>query len=180
MFTRTLATVVVAASLMSTPAASSAATAGDNGLTVNSQDRVVVNGRSYGPEEGLVVEEGEVTLTSKAASTAGKGDVSTYGTSTFKWGSSYTSSTESLQLKYTGKAYAAANVYSSKRIIQVCFRYTRGNKNVTGWICSNASTSGSRWVPGKVASKSIWDSLNPSAPKTVFHYKKAMIDPRVI
>jgi hypothetical protein len=145
---------------------------------------VMINGRTFGPKDGLTIETGEIALSGGAAPARTAAQLGTsdalFGASTTSWGSSYASTSESAQLRYTGKAYAAANIYSSKRIIDVCFQYKRAGKDLTGWVCSSADSSSGKWVPGKVASKSIWDTLNPTAPKTTFYYRKTMINPNVV
>jgi hypothetical protein len=96
------------------------------------------------------------------------------------WGSSYAISTEWWsQLGYDGKAKAAANVYGGLRIIQVCIWYTREGAGVVGpKICSDAGSSGSYWLSGPEVRESVWDSLNPFDPPTVFHISTARIDPQ--
>ncbi len=161
-----------------------AVSAGANTTAVESDttpDTVIIDGREFGPEDGLevVVEQFEVET---GAGTVGEvfdtplepGTITPFAT----WGSSYATSTETLQLKYTGRAKAAANVYNGKRIIQVCFWYTRGTQVVASKICSNAS-SDSGWRAGVEKSKSVWDSLVPNAPKTIFNISTARIDPNI-
>ena len=95
------------------------------------------------------------------------------------WGTSYATSTETAQLYYTGKAKAAGNIYGGKRIIQVCFWYTRGTTWVSSKYCSNAVPNGlgTSWLPGPEVSHGVWDSLNPVAPKTVFNISRVLINP---
>lgn len=99
-------------------------------------------------------------------------------TTYFWWGRSYASTTETAQYKYTGRTYAAANIYKKKRVVQTCFTYTRGEETLVS-RCSNAHSSNGKWVPGAVVSKAIKDSLKPNAPKTKFHYSTRMINPNV-
>lgn len=99
----------------------------------------------------------------------------------FTWGTSYAISTETVQLFYSGKAKAAANIYSGKRIIQVCIWYTRAGAGVVGpKVCSNADSSTGAWRPGPEKTTSAWDSLNPFDPPTNFNVSTVRIDPGII
>jgi hypothetical protein len=144
-------------------------------------ETVTIEGREFGPVDGLEVvveqfeiESGNGPVGEVFGTTPAPGTITPFAT----WGTSYATSTETLQLKYTGRAKAAANVYSGKRIIQVCFWYTRDSKVVAGKICSNASSDGG-WRAGVEVSKSVWDSLVPNAPKTIFNISTARIDPTI-
>lgn len=147
---------------------------------VQSGTSIVIDGVEYGPEDGLeivnqefVVEPGGEPVGINLGSTGG-GNISPLAV----WGSSYATSTETMQLYYTDRAKAAGNVYSGKRIIQVCFQYTRGGAAVSGNYCSNAvARSGYDWIPGPEVSHGVWDSLNPNAPKTIFNISTVRINP---
>lgn len=145
-------------------------------------ETIVIDGRTYGPEDGLetVVEQHEVTpggapIDVFYISGSGAGEIAPYAV----WGSSYATSTETAQLKYTGKAKAGGNVYSGKRIIQVCIWYTRGGAQVGSKVCSNATPPGAAWKAGPEKTVSVLDSLNPVAPKTIFNISTSRIAPNL-
>ena len=86
---------------------------------------VVIDGRRFGPKDGLEIDTYRIELTS--GSTAEVGMIFTDPSSSLggispmaTWGASYAISWEDWQWWYHGKAKAAANIYSGKRIIQVC------------------------------------------------------------
>lgn len=96
------------------------------------------------------------------------------------WGSSYAISTEIASLYYQGRAKAAGNIYDGKRIISVCFWYSRGTENKSSTYCSNASSSGSTWRAGPEVSHGVWDTLKPGEQnRTIFNIKTSRIDPRI-
>lgn len=143
---------------------------------------IVIYGTRYGPEDGLEIDEytsevspGSDPIFKQFPTDIKPGQVTPY----VAWGSSYATTSESLQLRYTTKAKAAANVYQGKRIIQVCVWYTRDNKRVGKKSCSNANARSGigDWTPGPVVSHSVWDTLNPVAPKTKWHYSTARVNP---
>lgn len=137
---------------------------------------VVINGVEYGPDDGLIEEVEQFEIQS-----GGDPVGQVYGEEVAPqavWGSSYAISTETVQLYYSGKAKAAGNVYQGKRIIRVCFWYTRGGKAVSSEKCSAArDVGGNRWAPGAEVTDGVWDSLNPVAPKTVFQIRTTRINP---
>lgn len=142
---------------------------------------VSLGGRTFGPEDGVVVETQQVELRPGGEPVvvewpSGSGLITPQAT----WGSSYATSTETAQLYYTGRAKAAANVYSGKRIVSVCFWYSRGGTRLIPNQCSNARTSGSRWVAGPEVSKGVWDTLDPDAPRTIFNISTMRIGPGVL
>jgi hypothetical protein len=96
------------------------------------------------------------------------------------WGASYAISTEYIQLYYEGKAKAAANVYQNLRIVEVCIWYTRDSVAVSSKACSGASNSSDFWAPGPEVIVTTIDSLDWSAPKTIFNIKTVKIDPSVL
>lgn len=158
------------------------AEASSDAVSVMAEPHVTVGGRTYGPAEGLEVQSGEIELTGtgNGAVAASQLEAATLAGKTYTWGSSYASTTERVQLRYTGRAFAAANVYGGKRIIQVCFKYRRDGRDVSPRKCSQASSATGKWVSGRVASYSIWDTLDPFAAKTTFSYSTSRIDPRVL
>lgn len=155
---RLLAAPIVAAMGFAGLTAGSTAVAADD----TPSEVVVIDGREFGPEDGLVVEEGEADAGGGIAPTA---------TTSFSRGTTFVSSTEQLQLYYIGNGKAYANVYSGKRWIQSSFRYSRGGEYLIGWQRSNATVnSACTWSAGALVAARVNDSLNPSAPQTKFHY----------
>lgn len=146
---------------------------------------VVIGGREYGPKDGLRIDTLQFELEPGSGTVGvvfddtsnGVGSVSPMAT----WGSSYAISSEWWsQLGYDGKAKAAANVYSGLRIIQVCIWYTRAGEGIVGpKICSYAGGTCSYWAPGPEVRESVWDSLDPFAPPTVFNIQTARILPQI-
>ena len=131
---------------------------------------IVVDGSTFGPDDGLVVTEGSTLV--------GVGGSALRANASYTWGSSFARSRERLQFWYDGSARAAANVFSSKRIVQVCFQYKRGTSNVGG-ACSNASFRSCPPSSGSTATKTVRDSLDPNAPVTRFTYSTSRINPSV-
>jgi len=153
------AVAIVVTSPTSTVAAASAKAAAPE---------ITIDGRAFGPEDGLVVTKSyprPVTNAMRAATT-------------YAFGSSYARTSERIQLYYNGESLAAANVFNSRRIVQVCFQYTRDGSNVGG-ACSNASFGTCPPSRGSVATKRVIDSLVPNAPQTRFSYSTSRIDPNV-
>ncbi|XBH21713.1 hypothetical protein V5R04_00340 [Jonesiaceae bacterium BS-20] len=145
-------------------------------------ETLTIDGRTYGPEDGLITEieqhevgAGEAPVNVFYISGSSAGGITPYAT----WGSSYATSTETAQLKYTGKAKAGANVFDGKRIIQVCVWYTRGGAQVGSKVCSNATPPGTAWKAGPEKTVSVWDSLNPVASKTIFNISTSRIAPNL-
>ncbi len=145
-------------------------------------DTVVIDGREYGPKDGLVVDVGRVELT------RGGGDVvfdwpetgTKHGggvTPQYTWGSSYAISSETLEIRFDGKAKAGANVFNNVRIIQVCIWYERAGAQQGDKVCSNATSNGMRWYPGPEKTTWCWDDL--SSNHTIFNYSRVLINPKV-
>lgn len=143
---------------------------------------VVIDGREYGPKDGLRVDTfqvelnegfGSVGTTWEGMGSSGPGGITPQAT----WGSSYAISTEwGSQLGYDGKAKAGANIWNGLRIVQVCMWYTRDGVNVSGTVCSKATTTnGLTWTAGPEKRMSVWDDLNPFAPQTIFNYSLSRI-----
>lgn len=141
----------------------------------------VVGGREFGPEDGY-----QVTTESYPA---GDGPVDVYfgsapsGTGITPmdtWGTSYAISDEDFQLHYHGKAKAAGNVYDGLRIIEVCIWYTRAPSSHSDTVCSDADSNGAVWTAGAEQHVTYWDSLNPSAPNTIFNIQTTRINPNVV
>lgn len=95
------------------------------------------------------------------------------------WGSSYALSTEDWQWWYHGRAKAAANVYSGKRIIQVCIWYTRGADRVSPKVCSNAVNDSGGWSAGPERRTECIDTIDPNAPQTMFNITTSRINPNI-
>jgi len=148
------------------------------------QETVVVDGREYGPEDGVSVTTESFELTAGELESVGveygsapsEGDFGTRAA----WGASYATSTEYVQYYYKGAAKAAGNVYSGQRIIQVCIQYTRSGVGVADRRCSNASSNGSRWAAGPETLSYATDSLSLNGPKTVFNIQTTRINPNIL
>ena len=143
---------------------------------------VVIDGREFGPKDGLVVDVEQITLVRGSGEVAVVfGDTSGNGSITplAAWGSSYAISTETFQIRYDGKAKAAGNIYAGKRIIQVCIWYTRDNVQKGDKVCSGAYSDGYTWHAGPEQTTWCWDDLNPFAPPTIFNISTARIPPSV-
>lgn len=143
-------------------------------------DTFVINGQEYGPEDGVTITEESFEIT-PGQGTVGRIFTTPVAPGTIQplaaWGASYATSTETAQLKYTGRAKAAGNVYGSKRIVGVCFHYSRGGKAVNSEKCSSATYVSGSWRAGSEVSDSVWDSLNPIASKTVFNMRLVQVAP---
>lgn len=144
---------------------------------------VVIDGREYGPRDGLRVDTWQIEIEPGAGPVGmvfdGVSSRPGLVTPMATWGSSYAISTETVQLYYSGKAKAAANVYNGRRIIQVCIWYTRGGVMKSAKVCSNATSAGTYWSPGSEVRTGAWGSLNPWAPPTIFNISTVRIDPRI-
>lgn len=150
-------------------------------LAHGATEKLKIDGTTYGPESGLVVDHEQVEVSPGGPDVVrqfanGKPSVGPQAT----WDSSYAISTETVQLHYSGKAKAAANIYSGQRIVQVCIWYTRGGVVISSKVCSNATSSPGYWVAGPEARTSAWDSLDPGAPKTIFNITTARINPAIV
>jgi hypothetical protein len=150
--------------------------------TTQAPKTVVIDGREYGPKDGLKVDTYQCEIEPGSGTVGiefrdapqGPGSVTPQAT----WGSSYAISTEWWsQLGYDGKAKAAANIFNNKRIIQVCMWYTRGGAAVSGTVCSNAASTGGSWFSGPEKTMSVWDSLDSRDPPTVFNFSTVRINP---
>ncbi|MCX8529104.1 MAG: hypothetical protein ORN27_03445 [Rhodoluna sp.] len=96
------------------------------------------------------------------------------------WGTSFATSKEILWVFYQGIAYAAANVYQGQRIVQVCIWYTQDAKKVSYTVCSTATSDTGVWLPTDIAAVSTFDTLDWSAPHTIFNIRTSRISPTVI
>jgi hypothetical protein len=96
------------------------------------------------------------------------------------WGSSFATSSEWLDLYYTGEAKAAGNVYQNLRIVKVCIWYTRDGALISSKVCSNATFSGGIWRAGSKVSTTTWDVLVWDGPKTIFNISTVRIPPNTI
>lgn len=139
-----------------------------------------VSGRKLGAKDGIKVDTYQCELLPGSGTVGLEFSEPPQGSITpqIAWGSSYAISTEWWnQLGYDGKAKADANIWSGKRIIQVCMWYTRGGAKVSDTVCSNAASTGGSWLAGPVKTMSVWDSLDPNAPHTIFNFSKVGINP---
>lgn len=139
---------------------------------------VKTGGKTYTSADGVKVISGEIPLDRSGASSR-VADAEAGGT-TLMFGSSYAKNVERLQYWYDGSAYASGkrdynpNGLGAKRVMQVCFKYTRDGVDVIGWQCSTARP-GPAFSPGPVVKKTIRDTLNPVAPKTIFRYSTKVL-----
>lgn len=170
------AVVAAGMTFVATPAFASASST-SNGETV------VVGGRTFGPEDGVETTTESYTITPGSGETVGSqyptdpvpGKFQTKAT----WGASYATSDEYVQYFYRGKAKAAANVYSGKRIIKVCIQYTRNGKGVADKRCSSATSNGSSWTAGPETTSNATDATYVSGPRTIFNISTTRVDPGI-
>lgn len=144
---------------------------------------IIVDGKKITKEDGLVEYEfsGDVSTEKTSQSMNGvepKGWKPYYKTQV-NWGASWVKNQEILYLKYRGTTQAGGNVYRGKRIIQTEIKYVRNSKQLSRAI-SNAVYRGNSWRPGKIGTASAWDTLNPKAPVTRFHYKYYSVNPGLV
>ena len=162
---------------------------GDTGTgTDNNQDAsgtVFIDGRTFGPEDGVEVTEEWVVLPEPGSggtvgvewpSTPPPGMV----TPMVYWGSSYAYSTETAWVWYEGHAKAAANVYSGQRIIQVCIQFQRSGVGIADKRCSSASSNGSYWSSGPDVVSYATDSLGFDDPQTIMYIWTTRINPQIL
>lgn len=178
----TLGVVVLFAVVGVTPALADSPSGSGSGDAKSKSETVVIDGREYGPSDGLEIDvqqvkikrgSGEIVV--ELQDTPKDGSVVPQAT----WGASYAISTETFQIRFDGKAKAAANVYSGKRIIQVCIWYTRGGVQKGDKVCSNATSDGFRWYAGPEKTTWCWDDLDPNAPVTQFNISTVRINPSI-
>jgi hypothetical protein len=140
---------------------------------------VVVGGHVLGAKDGVQV------VTESYEITPGSGTVgATYPTTppaggiTPMWveGTSFAYSTELNYVDYRGNGKAGANVSNGKRIVEVCFWWTRTDGYRSSTTCSDANFNGG-WVPGPEVIGWGKDTLDSYAPPTIFHISTVRIDP---
>lgn len=145
---------------------------------------VEVGGREFGPADGVSVTTESFQITPGTGETVGAeyGGSSTAGMMTPQvyWGSSYAFSTEYAYLFYHGVAKAAANVYSDKRIIQVCIWYSRDGVLVADKRCSSAVSNGIAWSSGPETESWAADSPYLEGPRTIFNIQTTRIAPNIL
>lgn len=140
---------------------------------------VVVSGHILGPKDGLEVDydsfeiiPGGGSVGKQYSTTNVPGQV----TPNLVWGTSYAYSNEIFYVTYKGYGKAAANVYNGKRIVEVCFWWTRAPNYVTSKTCSDANFNGG-WVQGPEKIGFGYDTLDSNAPPTIFNISTVRIDP---
>ena len=172
MRTRKAVAAIVAASFMMIGLGATSAVAAEP----DTPDSVVVNGTTYGPEDGV-----EVTLESFMLTPGGEPVGIELGSPYTRdvWGSSYAISTEIAYAWYNGTAKAAANVYAGQRIIQVCIWYSQPGRADSPTVCSSASSNGVSWTPGSEVSVGFADNLSDNWPPSVFNIRTTRIDPGI-
>lgn len=139
-----------------------------------------VSGRKLGAKDGIKVDTYQCELLPGSGTVGLEFSEPPQGSITpqIAWGSSYAISTEWWnQLGYDGKAKADANIWSGKRIIQVCMWYTRGGAKVSDTVWLERGKHRGSWLAGPVKTMSVWDSLDPNAPHTIFNFSKVGINP---
>jgi hypothetical protein len=150
---------------------------------------VEIDGRTYGPLEGLEIETRSVEIKPGSGPIVAvfggptAADTETGSESVvplITWGSSYAITVESWQFFYDGRAKAAANIYSSKRIIQVCIWYERAGAVISAKRCSNADGNTGTWRPGPEVTVSATDSLGLFDPPTEFKWSRVLINPGLL
>lgn len=147
---------------------------------VEDPQEVEIDGRTYGPEDGLVVESGSMVLEGHDRASETSEAVALQGLTQVNRGSSYVSTDHPNPAWYTGRARAMANIYSGNRVVGAGFVYRRGGNDVIGWQYSSATVGSScNWSAGPEKKKTAFDDPNPNAPVTTWHYSFSMIDPRV-
>lgn len=144
-------------------------------------DTYTNGGKTYTAKDGLRQYSGELVLP-RASDKSGSFAVA-LASANQSFGSSYAKSSERLQLWYDGSAFASGkkDFYTTKdfrtgyyRVMEVCFKYMRDGKDLISWQCSKA-TPGPLFGPGAVVKKTVRDTLNPVASKTVFKYSYKII-----
>lgn len=142
---------------------------------------VVVDGRTFDSDDGLVVVEESYPITEVGGApvgnvwaTAPDGDIGPLAA----WGASYAYSEHPTDFTYYGYGHAAGNVYAQQRIVKVCFFFTQGTRT-SATTCSSATSNGSSWSPGPHAFAPFADSLDPNAPVTVFNIQTTRIAPNI-
>jgi hypothetical protein len=140
---------------------------------------VVIDGREYGPKDGLKVDTFQCEIEPGSGPVGivfgdtpqGPGSV----TPQIAWGTSYAWSTETLLIRYDGKAKADANIFDGKRIIQVCIWYTRDGVQKGDKVCSTAASIGGSWLSGPEVTTWCWDDLG--SIHTIFNISTVRINP---
>lgn len=165
--------VIGAAALTSTPATASEEAQHAEGITID--------GHYFGPEDGLEQHTFSAPLlsTRPARPAASPQYDLTPEPLIVNWGTSRVECKEILQLQYRLSAIAGGNIYGGKRIIQVQIWCARDGEKI-GLTTSNALCNTGQWRRGPLVSKTVWDTLNPTAPQTTVHYTYYQINPNVM
>lgn len=158
----------------------SASTVSPDGSSDGSSGTVSIGGRTYDSADLTTTEE--VYEISDDGSLVGFNPPAKPGgdviTPNWVSGSSYAYSQEIHWTDYKGYGRAGGNVVNGQRIIRVCFWWTRSGDPSSATTCADASFSGGYYSPGPEKIAFFADSLNPNAPKTIFHVSTTRIDPR--
>lgn len=174
---RGLVALAVGATLFFTGSPASAADVRSD--EVQAPQQVEIDGRIYGPEDGLVVESGSMVLDGRdrASETSAAGILNL---TQVNRGSSYVSTDHPTFASYVGRARAMANIYSGNRVIRAGFVYRRDGNDVISWQYSNATVGSScNWSGGAERKYTVFDSMNPSAPTTTWHYSFSLVNPNI-
>lgn len=147
---------------------------------VPNAEEVEINGRTYGPEDGLVVEGGSVILDRQDVESESPNSAALRAPTTFTRGTSYVSTDHPTPFTYEGKARAMANIYNGLRVIRAEFVYKRGGQPVIAPQHSDAIVDSScNWSAGPEEGHTVIDSMDPNAPVTTFHYDFTSINPSI-
>lgn len=174
-FRRSLAALSAAAisvSLLASPGYASS--------TSEDAESIVINGEEFGANEGLEIIEQSFEVVPGTTTGTNFEDPPTGEIVPMKaWGSSYAYSTEILWTTYRGTANAAANIYNGKRLVRVCFWWTRTGAADSAKTCANAKHLNGQWTPSGDVYGWFKDSLGLDDPKTYFHTSIALVDPNL-
>lgn len=189
---RSVVAAALTACLLAIPTTASAVDNGDS----TSETTATVNGRTFGPADGLSVDPGKLTVLRggggrtvilESRTAAGVTPmVATGDLYKWSWGTSYVSTQESNYVWYYAKARAMANIYNSKRVVKVTGGYSLCNSNGTRYnsplLVSNATSTGSSWLAdSQERMLRVSDNITaPSTCKTTFPTHTAtLISPNV-
>lgn len=160
-----LMSVIAAAAMVAGVASSAAAAEGDSADSLGSGS-VTINGKTYGPEDGVVVLEYSSSASAGLRLDVPETNVPTGPLFRVFWGSSWASSQESNVLYYYAKAQAKGNIYQNQRVFQVrsweSLCNNNGGRYNSSVATSTAWSNGSSWFAGPQVQIKAQD--NPSAP----------------
>lgn len=98
--------------------------------------------------------------------TSGASAAKVYGDST-----NYVTNTETVQLKYDGYIqFQASHKFDNAYVKRAYINYLRDNESLTGGRVYTSTATTNTDSTTRSANASVWDSLNPWAPKTTFAF----------